>query len=468
MNVEKVMEGIATLQLDSFLQLTSLAQDLGPVRTRLELIPLLCRVQDDDPSYLLIILAHYLGNFIPLVGGIDHGYVLLIPLENICTAENNDVREKVMESLCTIGSQLREEHSTEYFIPLVKRLATAEQIWSTARATSCGLFHIAYANASVSLQNELKTLYIKLCRDPSNRVREAAAIKIGKFAATIEQPHTQKDEHSVGISAVKGGCSASRKLLEPQELVVEHAQDEYWGVFPMIPEELNELCKAVGPDATRTDLVSAYLWLLCDDDDEVRRAAAGQLNLFCQMLSPELLFKKILSCVMVFSLPDPSQYAVSARATYLVFSLGKICMIMHREQLALSWVLDCLMSCWRTRLKFASEQSNRHPIEHLILVDKFTFLVVSMLLSLCDNDESLLGLISSKVICSDLFKVLARAERFIVRDDVVTSEVLRAEKQIGHGDVVKGLHEFLTKVIDYQFTVAFKNYVFLFDGINFF
>ena len=32
------------------------------------------------------------------------------------------------------------------------------------------------------------------------------------------------DEHSVGISAVEGGCPAPRKLLEPQELVVEHAQ----------------------------------------------------------------------------------------------------------------------------------------------------------------------------------------------------------------------------------------------------
>lgn len=120
MNVEKIMEGIATLELDSFLQLTSLAQYLGPVRTREELIPRLNQIQDDDPSYLLVILAHCLGNFIPLVGGIDYGYVLLIPLENICTAENNDVREKAMGSLCTIGRQLSEEHSTEYFIPLVQ------------------------------------------------------------------------------------------------------------------------------------------------------------------------------------------------------------------------------------------------------------------------------------------------------------------------------------------------------------
>lgn len=71
-------------------------------------------------------------------------------------------------------------------------MATAPQIWSTARVTSCGLFHIAYANTSVILQNELKRLYVELCRDPSNRVREAAAVKIGTFAATIEQLHTQK------------------------------------------------------------------------------------------------------------------------------------------------------------------------------------------------------------------------------------------------------------------------------------
>ena len=77
----------------------------------------------------------------------------------------------------------------------------------------------------------------------------------------------------------------------------------------MIPEDLIELRKVVGPDATRyliwcfpsspifwcyalvfflcenyrMDLVSAFLLLLYDDDDEVRRAAAGQLNLFCQI-----------------------------------------------------------------------------------------------------------------------------------------------------------------------------------------
>uniref|UniRef100_K4BMT8 Uncharacterized protein n=1 Tax=Solanum lycopersicum TaxID=4081 RepID=K4BMT8_SOLLC len=90
----------------------------------------------------------------------------------------------------------------------LKRLATAPQIWPTARATSCGLFHIAYATASVILQNELKKLYVELCRDPSNRVREAAAVKIGTFAATIER--TAYTKSCEGMFSSKEAIGATR------------------------------------------------------------------------------------------------------------------------------------------------------------------------------------------------------------------------------------------------------------------
>ena len=107
------------LRLNSTRRLSTIARALGEERTRNELIPFLSENNDDDDEVLLA-MAEELGVFVPYVGGQEHAHVLLPPLETLCTVEETCVRDKAVESLCRIGSQMKENDMINWFIPLVK------------------------------------------------------------------------------------------------------------------------------------------------------------------------------------------------------------------------------------------------------------------------------------------------------------------------------------------------------------
>lgn len=45
--------------------------------------------------------------------------------------------------------------------------------------------------------------------------------------------------------------------------------------------------------------MSAYVRLLCDNEAEVRIAAAGKVTKFCKILNPQIAIEHILPCVKV-------------------------------------------------------------------------------------------------------------------------------------------------------------------------
>ena len=76
------------LRLNSVRRLSTIALALGEERTRNELIPFISESNDDEDEVLLA-LAEELGSFLPLVGGPDYGHILLSPLENLCSVEED-------------------------------------------------------------------------------------------------------------------------------------------------------------------------------------------------------------------------------------------------------------------------------------------------------------------------------------------------------------------------------------------
>ncbi|CAN7127496.1 unnamed protein product [Brassica rapa subsp. narinosa] len=346
------------LRLNSIRRLSTIARALGEERTRKELIPFLSENSDDDDEVLLA-MAGELGVFIPFVGGVEHAHVLLPPLESLCTVEETCVREKAVDSLCKIGSEMRESDLVDSFVPLVKRLAAGE--WFAARVSACGLFHVAYQGCTDVLKTELRSIYNQLCQDDMPMVRRAAATNLGKFATTLESSYlnaeimtmfddlTKDEQDSVRLLAVEG-CAALGKLLEPQDCVARvlpvivnfSQQDKSWRVRYMVANQLYELCEAVGPDCTKTDLVPAYVRLLQDNEAEVRIAAAGKVTKFCQLLNPELSIQHILPCVKDLS-SDSSQHVRSALASVIMGMapiLGKDSTIEHLLPIFLSLLKD--------------------------------------------------------------------------------------------------------------------------------
>lgn len=82
------------LRLSSIRRLSTIALALGPQRTRDELIPFL-QDQLDDEDEVLLVLAEELGSFSEYVGGKEHAWTVLGPLENLAAVEETLVRDKV-------------------------------------------------------------------------------------------------------------------------------------------------------------------------------------------------------------------------------------------------------------------------------------------------------------------------------------------------------------------------------------
>jgi len=109
----------------------------------------------DEEDEVLLALAEELGNFVLYVGGPEHASVLLTPLETLATVEETMVRDKAVESLNKVARQLSVQHLLEFYVPLIRRLASND--WFTSRISACGLFAVAYGRLPADAKAEIRT-----------------------------------------------------------------------------------------------------------------------------------------------------------------------------------------------------------------------------------------------------------------------------------------------------------------------
>ncbi|RVW94336.1 Serine/threonine-protein phosphatase 2A 65 kDa regulatory subunit A beta isoform [Vitis vinifera] len=129
------------------------------------------------------------------------------------------------------------------------------------------------------IQMKKIAIYSQLCQDDMPMVKRSAASNLGKFAATVEAAHSKADIMSIFEDLTQDDQDSVRLLA---------VKDKSWRVRYMVANQLYELCEAVGPESTRSDLVPAYVWLLHDNEAEVRIAAAGKVTKFCWISNPKL------------------------------------------------------------------------------------------------------------------------------------------------------------------------------------
>lgn len=206
---------------------------------------LLCVPLDslDDEDEVLLVMAEELGNFVDVVGGPQHAYLLLKPLESLATVDEASVRDMVRPSsrlrsivqsvrtltdslLCATGSQVdlcdRRPHAARArrgalclgpapprHARLVRphsvstRATPSDDLHSadhhsrsflsrlyymqrfTSRIASCHLFQVGYPRVSSELQKELRQMFAQLCRDDTPMVRKAASAALGGFASVV-------------------------------------------------------------------------------------------------------------------------------------------------------------------------------------------------------------------------------------------------------------------------------------------
>lgn len=180
------------LRLNATRRLKTIAEALGPERTRGELLPFITDTIDDEDD-VLIALSEELGSFVDHVGGPSHAHVLLQPLETLSTVEESLVRERAVSSICKLSAYVasvapNEAHSlhVDHLFPLLQRLAMGD--WFTSRISSCSLVAHVYQHLPPTpseLRHEVLSIYKRLARDETPMVRRAAASNISVVAKAV-------------------------------------------------------------------------------------------------------------------------------------------------------------------------------------------------------------------------------------------------------------------------------------------
>ncbi|CAH0485343.1 unnamed protein product [Peronospora farinosa] len=291
-------------------RLRTVAQALGPERTRSDLLPFL-REATEDEDEVLVALAEELGGFVDLVGGAEHASALVEPLEVLAGVEETVVRDRAVESLQKTVAVV--PNVGDVMVPLAKRLAEGD--WFTSRVSVCSLFASIYSKMTdAGRKKELRDFYQMMCNDDTPMVRRAAAANIGKFAEAMEKEHianmilplfralTADDQDSVRLLAIENSAAIAELLSE---------DDNSMNVLPII---------------TESELLGCFINLLQDAEAEVRTAAAKNLSGYISIIKSELFTSEILPLLSALSQDTAPNVrtAVSIACMELVPKLGEV------------------------------------------------------------------------------------------------------------------------------------------------
>ena len=227
-------------RLRSVQRLGDIAEALGAIRTRDELIPFLSNDMDDDDEVLRE-FASQLGHLLEAVGGAPHAMTLLVPLEQLASVEDTDVRESASSSIATLARAVSVDMVVSDVVPLLQvraplcvlqcprarcaprappppaphcrhpltlippfvhgrrieqRLAGRE--WFTARISACTLCPLIYAalasSGAAAPCSAVRKVFLELVGDETPMVRRAAMIALGPLAKAMGAAHVAGDE----------------------------------------------------------------------------------------------------------------------------------------------------------------------------------------------------------------------------------------------------------------------------------
>lgn len=102
--IEELKSDDPNLKINAVSKVCNIAEILGPARVRLELVPYLIEIieEQDNEDEFLIKLAHEILTLKDFVGGKDKQHVLIAPLEILSSMEESLVREKAVSCLISL------------------------------------------------------------------------------------------------------------------------------------------------------------------------------------------------------------------------------------------------------------------------------------------------------------------------------------------------------------------------------
>jgi len=347
-------------RLDSFRKLHLISAALGVARTRGELVPYLAEFCDDDDE-VLIILASMLGEMVDAVGGPEHAYVLLHPLEQLAGSEETAVRDKAVASISKVSESMNAQAIIEHMMPLVRRCADAD--WFTGRISATALCAGVYARLpntaeGENLKKELRTLYANLCKkEETPMVKRAAAANLGAFASMLDSAVLLSDFHNLLVKlsrdeidsvrllvvqscvqiakvyvASKDPNSRAENIANMKPIILSLADDSSWRVRYMLADKFIELCATLNttpganPSASSSNHVPASTGVgsmqMQSTPPTTSAAAASILNAPIYFPSTPLQDDDLISCFI--RLLDDPELEVRTSATRKVGEFARL------------------------------------------------------------------------------------------------------------------------------------------------
>mmetsp|Transcript_13747 Transcript_13747/g.33723 ORF Transcript_13747/g.33723 Transcript_13747/m.33723 type:complete len:592 (-) Transcript_13747:368-2143(-) len=319
-------------QLAAAKRINTIAINMGPDRSRSQLLPFLRACVDEYTDEVLMAIAEGAGGLVSAVGGGETAHSLLPLLEALADKEETVVRAKAVESLVQVGKSMPGATIQEQFVPLVKRLAAGE--FFTSRISAAGLFATIYPSTPAPIRPALRKQYEQLAKDDMPMVRSAAFAHMPALAEVLEKDVLISEmsplfnelssdvQESVREMAVDNVVKMV-KFLSPEE-----AARLFGTFFDNIQNEksftmrLNKaknfvtIAQAMHPARNIRDQVQAFLQLMAiDAETEVRSAAAKNLGGLCVLLDGHTVLGQILPVVReLCQNPSDPQAQVSFQA----------------------------------------------------------------------------------------------------------------------------------------------------------
>ena len=113
-----------TTRIQAIDRLETIAKAIGEERTKEELVPYTAELLDDDNEEVLVAVAKKLGDLSNYLGNSSNLVCLLSPLNILAANEENNVREKAVNSLNMIAEKMSGKVIEESYLPMLNTLAT--------------------------------------------------------------------------------------------------------------------------------------------------------------------------------------------------------------------------------------------------------------------------------------------------------------------------------------------------------
>ncbi|EGR34834.1 hypothetical protein IMG5_000620 [Ichthyophthirius multifiliis] len=311
-----------------------IASSLGPERTRLELIPFLNELMDDEEE-VLTVLVEVLSNFLDFVGGAQHASILFAPMEALCKSDEQSVREKASSSIKKLIQLIDIKKNEDMLMNLIKRLKDSDQYF--AKAPACDIIPSFYASISSQSQQELNNIYLILSKDEISIIRKQSSInlpvkqknylciKILSYQQDLIKVSCPKNEDFV-LQIINNLIKDEQDLIriylvdacvqylkvEPKlvkykknyyiyQMLKSLSEDRSWRIRYYFCDKLAEITKVLGKVEFKKQFFQNYISYLEDQEPELRAVAALKLDIVGGNIEVDDIVSKLIPLVKKLS-----------------------------------------------------------------------------------------------------------------------------------------------------------------------